>query len=183
MTNHTPHAGTVGQSAARTTPLDTPLGRYIDRRLHAALATLASPDADRAARHRARAIRDEMNAVISLLDGVRIAERVADIVGRPPTVDHARAYYRRYAEQFARNADQATREQTRRMFDVAAAEMETIAGLLDAWERRNDGGWVVVLCGACRGEVARVDAGDDLAELDAARKLHACPPLPAEVAK
>jgi hypothetical protein len=137
MKDENPQAGTVPERSARGEAAD-PLGRYLDRRLHAALATLAQPDAGRAARNGARAVIEELHALADVLDRQARAEQTTTAMHRAfandpegvPQAAYARGWYRRHADYLIAEGQRAANPRTQLMLDVTAAEMDTLAELL-----------------------------------------------------
>lgn len=180
MKSEKPQAGTVLPAAARDA-----LTRYLDRRLHAARTTITSPTARFDERGRASAIMREAQAVQDLLARAQdAARRAVDWqAGDPRHMERARAYYARYAEQFAESADKATREKTRRMFDLATVEMELLVELLAPppeveprptvqveWGEHE----ATLFCTGCGVVFDSIDDGEDLDSVNRKRDAHTC---------
>lgn len=192
MRNTSPQQGTVLPNPARTSQLGAaadPLSRYLDRRLHVALATLAQPAAGRAARNGARALIEELEAIADVLDRSARAEvttaAVRSEAGKSPegatALERARAWYRRQVESLTVQSQRADDAKTQRMLDVAVAELDTLAELMEPPPKPtpayvNGDSHASLNCANCDELLAFIDAGEDLDALNAARDGHTCKP-------
>ncbi|NRQ40684.1 hypothetical protein HII36_54075 [Nonomuraea sp. NN258] len=186
MNTTSDYARTVALSAVRNG--FEPVARYVERRLHAAWATIGNPDTNirPGARRRARVIRDELQALAELLERLQSVERRADEWHRDhpaEAVANARAWFQKHGERWAQIADQATREDVQRMYGVAAAELLTMAELLapppqveprPAVHVVMDLTTPILFCKSCDLVFASIRWGEDLDSVNAKRDAHTC---------